>query len=218
MAVKEPWRMSISYLILAGEEESLADFRKLPEEFAEFLSQVGERKVDTIRQMVKKGINSPLASSMGRLFDAVSSLLGICQHNTYEGQSASELEAIADDCDDFYEFELQGNDPIIINPLPMIKGILEDLRNGQSKEYIASRFHRSLVEMLVRICHIIRQRYGIEKVALSGGVFQNALLLSKSLKRLREEGFIPLAHSKVPTNDGGISLGQVVIARALMEG
>jgi hydrogenase maturation protein HypF len=218
MAVKEPWRMSISYLILAGEEESLADFRKLPEEFAEFLSQVGERKVDTIRQMVKKGINSPLASSMGRLFDAVSSLLGICQHNTYEGQSACELEAISEDCDDFYEFELEGDNPIIINPMPIIKGILEDLRNGQSKEYIASRFHRSLVEMLVRICHIIRQRYGIEKVALSGGVFQNALLLSKSLKRLREEGFIPLAHSKVPTNDGGISLGQVVIARALMEG
>jgi hydrogenase maturation protein HypF len=72
--------------------------------------------------------------------------------------------------------------------------------------------------MLVKICHIIRQRYGIEKVALSGGVFQNALLLSKSLIRLREEGFIPLAHSKVPTNDGGIALGQATIARALMEG
>jgi hydrogenase maturation protein HypF len=218
MAVKEPWRMSISYLILAGEEESLADFRKLPEEFAEFLSQVGERKVDTIRQMVKKGINSPLASSVGRLFDAVSSLLGICQHNTYEGQSACELEAISEDCEDFYQFELKGDNPIIINPMPIIKGILEDLRNGQSKEYIASRFHRSLVEMLVRICHIIRQRYGIEKVALSGGVFQNAWLLSESLKRLREEGFIPLAHSKVPTNDGGIALGQATIARALMEG
>lgn len=218
MAVKEPWRMALSYLILAGEEECLTNWRKLPEEFSEFLSQIGENRVSAIRQMVKKGINSPLASSMGRLFDAVSSLMGICHHNTYEGQSACELEAIAEDCEDFYEFELQGDNPIIINPLPIIKGILKDLKEGKSKEYVASRFHQSLVEMLVRISHIIRRRYEVEKVVLSGGVFQNALLLSKSLKRLREEGFTPISHSKVPTNDGGITLGQAAIARALMEG
>jgi hydrogenase maturation protein HypF len=217
MAVKEPWRMALTYLILAGEEEFLANWRTLPEEFADFLAQVGEKKIEVVSKMVKKNFNSPLASSMGRLFDAVSSLLGICHYNTYEGQSACELEAIAEDCDDFYEFELQGDNLIIINPLPVIKGILKDLRNGQSKKYIASRFHQSLVEMLVGILTIIRQHFGVKKVALSGGVFQNALLLSKSLRRLREEGFIPLAHSKVPTNDGGIALGQAVIARALME-
>jgi len=218
MAVKEPWRMALSYLILAGEEEFLANWRNLPEEFADFLSQIGEKKIEAVSQMVKKNFNSPLASSMGRLFDAVSSLLGICHYNTYEGQSACELEAIAEDCDDFYNFELQGDNPFIINPLPVLKGILRDLKEGKNKEYIASRFHQSLVEMLVRILPIILQHFGVKKVALSGGVFQNALLLSKSLKRLREAGFIPITHSRVPTNDGGIALGQAAIARALMEG
>ncbi|MGB9607322.1 MAG: carbamoyltransferase HypF, partial [bacterium] len=167
--------------------------------------------------MVKKGFNSPLASSMGRLFDAVSSLLGICHYNTYEGQSACELEALAEDCEDFYDFELEGDKPILINPLPVIEGILSDIRAGKSKEYIASRFHRGLVEMLVKVVQIVHGRYGERKVALSGGVFQNSLLLRKSLERLREEGFIPIAHSKVPSNDGGIALGQAAIARALME-
>ena len=218
MAVREPWRMAIAYVIFLGKEELLDDLRKLPEGFAEFLSRIGEKKVKAVREMVKRGLNSPLASSMGRLFDAVSSLLDVCYINTYEGQAASELEAISDDCDDFYDFKLQGDNPIIINPLPLFKGILRDLKEGKSKEFIASRFHRSLVEMLVRILYIIRQRFGVKKVALSGGVFQNSLLLRNSLERLREEGFIPIAHSKVPTNDGGIALGQAVIARALTKG
>lgn len=217
MAVKEPWRVAISYLVEVGEEESLEDWRMLPPHFAEFLSRIGREKVDVVKQMVKKGFNSPLASSIGRLFDAVSSLIGVSHMNSYEGQSASELEAIADECDDSYEFKLESSDPIIINPIPMIKGVLLDLRKGKSKEYIASRFHRSLVEMMVEVLKILREKTGVNLVALSGGVFQNSLLLRTALRRLRQEGFIPLSHKKVPTNDGGIAIGQAVIASALIK-
>lgn len=217
MAVREPWRVAIAYLILAGKEEWL-EGGKIPTQFAEFLAQVGREKVEIIKQMVKRRVNSPLASSMGRLFDAVSSLLGISHKNTYEGQSASELEAFAEDCEDLYHFKLEGDKPIIINPLPMIEEILEDLRRGESREYIASRFHRTLVEIMVEVLKFLRKRTGVRSVALSGGVFQNALLLGGALRRLREENFLPLSHSKVPTNDGGIALGQVAIARALEGG
>lgn len=217
MAVKEPWRVAVSYLIMAGKEEWLEDWRNLPEEFADFLSTLGKERLEVIRQMVKRGFNSPLASSVGRLFDAVASLIGISHINTYEGQSASELEAIADDCEEFYNFKLAGENPIVINPLPMIEGILEDLRAGKTKEYIASRFHRSLAEMMVSVLKILRERTGVNTVVLSGGVFQNALLLAMASRRLREEGFVPLSHSKVPTNDGGIALGQSAIARALLK-
>ncbi|MBC7327816.1 carbamoyltransferase HypF [bacterium] len=213
LAVREPWRVALSYLTLLDWK----DFEKLPGEFNNFLKELGEEKVGIIRQMVNNRFNSPLASSIGRLFDAVASILGISHINTYEGQAASELNAIASECDEFYEFHLQGDDPIIINPLPLIYSIIEDLEKGKTKEYIASRFHRSLVEMLIRVLKVLRQKTGINLVALSGGVFQNSLLLETALRRLREEGFQPLSHRNVPTNDGGIALGQVAIARALKE-
>jgi len=218
MAVREPWRVAIAYLIMAGKGKWLEDWRELPEEFADFLAQLGREKVGVVKQMVERGFNSPLASSVGRLCDAVASLIGVRQINSYEGQAASELEAIADDCEEFYEFQFMGEDPIIINPLPMIEGILGDLRMGKRKEEIASRFHRSLVEIMLEILKLLRQRTGVNTVALSGGVFQNALLLRSAIRRLKEEGFLPLSHSKVPTNDGGIALGQAAIARALKEG
>ncbi len=214
-AVREPWRVAIAYLVLLGKEEWLDDWGKLPGEFAHSLSEIGKEKVEAIRKMIKRGFNSPPASSMGRLFDAVSSLIGISQINTYEGQSASELEAVAEECEDFYQFKFEEDAPIIINPLPVIEEILGDLKRGKSKGYIASRFHRSVVEMLVEVLKILRRRTGVNTVALSGGVFQNSLLLGMTKRRLEEEGFYILAHRKVPTNDGGIALGQVVIARTL---
>ncbi len=215
MAIKQPWRIALAYLSLA-EREDLLEREGL--ELPAFLRRWGEEKVKVLRRMMEKGINSPLASSMGRLFDAVSALLGVRFEATYEGQPAVELENISQECEEHYPFQLEGEEPLIMDVLPLIRGIVDDLLEGRRKEEIASKFHRSIVEMLASALCILRKRTGVRLVALSGGVFQNALLLKMLWERLEGEGFSVLIHGKVPPNDGGIALGQAVIARSRLEG
>ena len=203
-ATQEPYRMAISYLCsIYGDE--------IP---PRFLERWGEEKAGFILRMIKQQINSPLTSSAGRLFDAVSSLLGIRDVVEHEAQAAIELEMMADDNEQgVYNFEVfEGGEVFIIDPNPTVLEIVQDINQGTAPSIISSRFHNTVLNFILETSKLIRERSGINKVALSGGVFQNRYLLEGIKPKLEEEGFIPLLHCRVPTNDGGISLGQAVIA------
>jgi hydrogenase maturation protein HypF len=174
----------------------------------------GEEKIRVLLQQIDRRVNSPLTSSCGRLFDGVSALLGLCPSISFEGQAAMELEMIADRKEGgSYDFDLDpGADPVIIRLRPLIEGILLDLERGISPSRISGKFHNSLVEIGKAVCGRIRLQGGPEKVALTGGVFQNRLLLERMRTALEGAGFKVLAHRQVPCNDGGLSLGQAVIA------
>jgi len=198
-ATEEPWRVGISLLYKAfGEDTGWVD-----------LEGVDKIKKDFILQMIKKGINSPYTTSMGRLFDGVASIIGLRQRVSYQAQSAIELEDLAKRAEtlETYEFQLEGP---YIDHRQVIRGIVSDLRSGTDKGLIARKFHNTIVQMIVSVAEKLRDETGIEYVALSGGVFQNSIILEHSYNRLRELGFIPLVHQLVPPNDGGLSLGQAV--------
>jgi len=168
-----------------------------------------------IKQQMQTGVNAPLTSSMGRLFDAVASILGLRQVVQYEGQAAIELEAAVDPLEHrVYPFEV-GNE---IDVSPMLHMLLADLRNGVSIGEIAARFHNCLSQMIVENVLHIREMYPLGEVVLSGGVFQNVTLLSQTTEKLQRAGFKVLTHHKVPPNDGGLSLGQAVVAMRRLAG
>ena len=204
-AIRKPYRMAISYL------------HRLPSALTSGLTlfdRVDPVELEIVRRQIEKGINSPLTSSCGRLFDAVSSLLGICDVITYEGEAAIRLEMLADESiDDGYHWPLpRGKLPIVINPEPILCDIIDDLKAGVPLAVISAKFHNAVAEMVSGVCCLIRERDGLSKVALSGGVFQNLYLLKRTLGHLRKRGFKPYIHHQVPCNDGGIALGQAVIA------
>lgn len=196
-AIREPWRMAAVYLERATEGQGIPDrFR--------------ERGWEVLKEAVKRGLNSPPCSSMGRLFDAVSSLLGIRDLVNYEGQAAIELEQIADPrAQGSYPF---GISDYIVDPDPVIRAIEGELRKGVSRAVAAMRFHRTVAQMILQIAERARDERGLSEVVLSGGCFQNLLLLELSTELLEERGFQVFVHRKVPPNDGGISLGQAYYA------
>jgi hydrogenase maturation protein HypF len=168
-----------------------------------------------LRTMLERGVHCPLTSSAGRLFDAVASLAGIRQRSRFEGQAAMELEFALDGLETqaCYEFEIaqeegNGRSAAVVDWGPMVHAILEDLRTGVGAGEIAARFHNTLVEMIVATAH----RIGEPRVALTGGCFQNRYLTERAVSRLRGAGFHPYWHRHVPPNDGGIALGQAVMA------
>ncbi|MFP3855223.1 MAG: hypothetical protein ACLFWD_13120, partial [Anaerolineales bacterium] len=163
-----------------------------------------------LRQQITQGINAPMTSSFGRLFDAVASLIGIRQTVSYEAQAAIELEEIATAGQDkAYEFGLaQG----LIDPTPVIRAIVRDYEAEVPASEIAGRFHGGIANLVQILAEELRRSHGISLVVLSGGVWQNMKLLSQSHRRLTDAGFEVLTHRRVPTNDGGISLGQVWLA------
>jgi hydrogenase maturation protein HypF len=171
-----------------------------------------DSELSILINQLNKGINSPLTSSMGRLFDAVSSILGICQFSSYEGQAAIELENLAD------PFE-KGSYPLPhygdqIDPSTMWKELIQDIHNKISASMIAAKFHNSIAQMVLSTCSSIQISTGCKIVALSGGVWQNIRLLASTIDYLTDAGFKVMIHRQVPTNDGGISLGQIMIASA----
>ena len=167
-----------------------------------------------VSRMLERKINSPLSCGMGRLFDAVSSLAGICDRVTFEGEAAIALEMAAADTDELYPYYLEGSSPMVINVMPLVRAIVLDIRVGVSASTVAGKFHNTIAAMVVEICALARDNTGLETVALSGGVFQNALLFGRVESGLQRRGFRVISHSKVPTNDACISLGQAVVASA----
>lgn len=198
-AIKEPRRSALGVLYELLGEDALD---LLEQAFTE-----SERRL--LRQMLQQGVNTPATSSAGRLFDAVASLAGVRQVVNFEGQAAMELEFLAHGVrtDETYPFSLsEGASPCVLDWSPMIQAVLQDIQEGVSPSLIAARFHNTLVEMTVAIAHAA----GLERVALSGGCFQNAHLTERAVRRLTEEGFRPYWHQRVPPNDGGIALGQIM--------
>ncbi len=200
-AVREPWRLALAWLWQAGLEwdEELAPVRVSSDE---------ERQA--LYRMLNIKMNTPLTSSMGRLFDAVSSLADVRQRINYEAQAAIELEATVDpDEETAYAFTLREAE---IDPLPVIRGIVADVRAGVPKGLVAARFHLAVAHMVESVCRLLQKREGIDDVVLSGGVWQNQVLLSRTMQLLSQSGLRIHLHRRVPTNDGGIALGQAAIA------
>lgn len=210
-AAREPYRMAISYLYSTfGEDFASID---IP-----FIKRMDGKKTAMIGRMIERGINAPLTSSCGRLFDAVSSLIGVRDVVTYEAQAAIELEMIAaSDVSEAYKYEISAatsSTCLTIDVREMFREIVSDLKRNISKAVVSAKFHNTVANFIVMVCEHIRGNYGINEVVLSGGVFQNRYLLTVVCHELEDRGFVPYFHKRVPTNDGGISLGQAVIANA----
>jgi len=205
-AVKEPWRMAVAYLwALLGDDVSTSQL--VPE-------HIRRKPLEFVVQAMRKGVNAPMTSSMGRLFDAVSAILGICENASYDGEAAVLLEMAASSrARSEYPFGLDEDCwPMKIDVRPTIDALLHDKAQGLPIGELAGRFHNTIAAVVQKVCRLLRQKTRIEKVALSGGVFQNCLLLGKITESLRSRGFTVLSHSRVPSNDGGIAIGQAVIA------
>jgi hydrogenase maturation protein HypF len=204
-AVREPWRLAAVYLHQAFGNDCTS--LKL-----DFNDRLTPKKWASLRSMVAAGVNSPETSSMGRLFDAMAGLLCLRDSVNYEGQAAIELESIADhDVKKGYEFLISGSE---ISALKVIREAVRDLLDGVSPAEISGKFHLGVAKLILTMAQSIKAEHGLNRVALSGGVFQNMLLLEHVCALLRAAGFEVFTHSRVPTNDGGISLGQVAVANA----
>jgi hydrogenase maturation protein HypF len=202
-AIRHPSRIALAYL-LANDLEwelSLPPVQALCSE---------ERSI--LHSQLDHKINTPLTTSMGRLFDAVSALIGVRQSATYEGQAAIELENICDPAETSAYVIPFEDDILLVKPL--LEAMLRDWRDNVPNPLISARFHNGLANLALETCTRIRQESAINTVAFSGGVWQNTTLLAKTLSLLKQVGFQTLVHRQVPTNDGGLSLGQVMIAQS----
>jgi hydrogenase maturation protein HypF len=210
-AITQPWRMAAAYLDAA--------FPAGDEVRALGLARRNERLWDAVTTMARRGVNSPLTSSAGRLFDAAAAILDVRDAISYEGQAAIELEQLADpDEQTGYRPVVraggQPGEPVLADGADLIRAICADLAAGVPRETVAARFHHGVAALIEDCCVEIRDRTSLSAVALSGGVFQNQLLLRQTVDRLEARGFRVLLHERVPCNDGGISLGQAVVAGA----
>nr|AAK28522.1 HypF [Nostoc punctiforme PCC 73102] len=218
-AIYQPWRNTYAQLIAANLwddcQQQYADL--------EIVKLLNKKPLKLLNQLIEKKINSPLASSVGRLFDAVAAAIGICPEEcSYEGQTAIAMEAIVDvsslnnDKEALiYPFSFSFSDSIYcIDSRPMWQALLYDLQQQIPQPVIAAKFHKGLANAIVEMVKRLRQENPIHQVALTGGVFPNCILLQQVSKQLETLGIKVLTHSLVPANDGGLSLGQAVIAAA----
>jgi hydrogenase maturation protein HypF len=213
-AIRQPWRMAAAYLHDAYPDGASLD-----------VVRRNQRHWSQVLTMARRGVNSPVTSSAGRLFDAVAAILGVRDEINYEGQAAVELEQLADPAErgayraaittDGAPGEGAAGGPLLIAGRDLVRAVADDLAAGTSTNVIAARFHNGVAGLITHACVLLRERHGLSDVALSGGVFQNLLLLHAAVGKLEQHGFRVLVHSRVPCNDGGISLGQAVIAAAV---
>lgn len=207
-AIREPWRMAAVYLQQVFGDDFLG--LDLP-----FVQELDVKKWLALRKMSATGTNSPRTSSVGRLFDAVSSLLRVRDFTNYEGQAAIELEQIANvRCEGSYRFQIDEDN--LIRSQRVIRSIVEDLLDHVPLQTISARFHQSVAKMIALVVTKIRDQTRLNRVVLSGGVFQNVLLLNTACEFLSAARFEVFTHNQVPANDGGISLGQAAVANAII--
>ncbi|HXH48149.1 MAG TPA: carbamoyltransferase HypF [Terriglobia bacterium] len=208
-AIRQPWRSALSYLRDTYGNE-------LPDGLP-LWNDVPESNRRLVGKMLEQGINTVATSSCGRLFDAVASMLGLRHEINFEGQAAIELEMVArKDAGGVYPFQVEYCDPWQIDLRPVIESIVNEVEERTAPGVIAARFQNTLAEMIAQVCCKLRERERLNKVCLSGGTFQNMLLLERTVSALGEQGFEVYMHAKVPPNDGGIALGQAVIANAVV--
>ena len=207
-AVRQPWRMAAAYLAhIYG--PAFPELLAIP-----FTQHLDRASWSLLSRMAARGLNSPPTSSMGRLFDAVAALIGLRSHVQYEGQAAVELEALALPDAIPYPTALGGTFPWQLDLSPTFRAIIADLQAGTELAQIAGRFHAAVADLLYTASIQARTLYGINQVALSGGVFQNRLLLTTLLRHLQSAGFQTYINQRVPPNDGGLSFGQAAVAAA----
>jgi hydrogenase maturation protein HypF len=217
IAVRQPWRSALAHLHASGSD------------FAELNSRIPSRSLRIVRRMLERGLNTPLTSSAGRLFDAIAALVGLRDVATFEGQPAVELEWLASEAtaDGTYPYDIRtaetgspGRDPagtddtLIIDSRPLIRAVVADVRQGVDRRRIARRFHSTFAAMIVTVCERLRLQTEWNRVVLSGGVFMNVLLSSEVSSLLENRGFEVYRHRLVPPGDGGLSLGQLAVAAA----
>ena len=206
MATREPWRMAAVYL-----QQTFGD-RFLNLEL-DAVRDLDRNKWATLSRMIATRTNSPETSSMGRLFDAISALLRVRSFVNYEGQAAIELEGWADaKSTGSYQFGFE--DGGVITARSVIRAAVTDLLNGTPPPAVSARFHRAVAQLIATVAARTREERKLNRVALSGGVFQNIFLLDETCELLRQRGFVVFTHRQVPANDGGISLGQAAVANA----
>ncbi|WP_405395310.1 carbamoyltransferase HypF [Microbispora hainanensis] len=207
-AIRQPWRMAAAYLDLAYDGD-------VPEDLDVVRRNAGQWAA--VVALARRGVNSPLTSSMGRLFDAVAAVAGVRDAITYEGQAAVEFEQLADPgVDDAYPCRLvETGAGFTVPGAELVRAVADDLRAGVPRDVVAARFHNAVARVVADGCALIRTACGLSTVALSGGVFQNLLLLGRAVTLLEERGFTVLTHHRVPPNDGGVSLGQAAVAAAM---
>lgn len=206
-AIKNPWKIAISLL-----------YKVYKDKYIEYVPKhINSNKINIIKKMIDKNINSPETSSIGRLFDGVSALLGLIQEVSFEGEAAINLENISNEkINDFYKYNISNEENILIIKLnDFIREIIDDIRLKISNDIISAKFHNTIVEITNDMAKKIRKISNINVVALSGGVFQNKILLEKTVKKLEESGFNVYTNKIIPCNDSGISLGQLVIANEM---
>jgi hydrogenase maturation protein HypF len=204
-AIRQPWRMAAAYL---GSDAGDLD-----------VARRHASQWDAVVALGRSGLNSPLTSSAGRLFDAVAAVLGVRDEIRYEGQAAIELEQLADPAvTESYPCGVSEGGELLLSGTDLVRAAVQDSRSGIGSSVISARFHNGVADVIARTCVELRSRSGRGVVALSGGVFQNVLLLTRTVALLEAAGFTVLTHSRVPPNDGGISLGQAVAAGAMGAG
>ena len=205
-AVRRPARMALSYLRAAFGAD-------LPG-YLPLLGRVSSAERRVVLRQLETGLNSPPTSSVGRLFDAVSAILDVRDDVNYEGQAAIELEMLADESEaSGYAWQpVERDGALVLQPADLIRQVVADARSGVPREKIAARFHNAVAGGVIAVCEGLRARHGLDRVALSGGVYQNAYLLGRTLDGLEALGFTVYTHRLVPPNDGGIALGQAAIA------
>lgn len=201
-AIREPWRVALSYLLEAGLSSD------------ELCPSIERQAVKVVEQMIQRRFQTPMTSSMGRLFDAVAALARVRQTVSFEGQAAIALEQLATDCQDTasYPYEIHGMSPGVIDFAPMICSIVEDRHRDVSAGVIGRRFHNTLVDVITDVCSQICHESSVDRIVLSGGCFMNALLTVEVSERLTQHGFTVYRQTRIPTNDGGLALGQLAIA------
>ncbi len=205
-AARQPWRMAAAWMIAAEHDE--------PSPPEALRDDVPEDQWEVVRQMVQRGFSAPLTTSMGRLFDAVAALCGVRARCTYEGQAAIELEALAD-VTYGAAYELPVSDALVLDARPAIRAVLDDVAAGVDVAVISTQLHRALANATARACALAAAASGTDLVVLSGGVFQNRLLLGWTEAACEQERLRVLVPERLPANDGGISYGQTAVAAAL---
>jgi hydrogenase maturation protein HypF len=207
-AIRRPARMALGALDACGllEHPGAGPLR----------ARLAEGEEQTIGAMITHRLNTPMTSSMGRLFDAVAALAGVRDDALYEGQAAIELEAIADPAaEDSYGFGfIEEDGMLLVDSAPVLEAVLDDVADGTAPQVISTRFHRAVVAAVVDGCLRLAPGLGTRTVALSGGVFMNRLVVTGAVRGLKEAGLEPLVHRRLPANDGGIAFGQAVVAWA----
>jgi len=202
-AIKRPARIALALLWSLGLdwEESLPPFEDLC--FEEHMA---------LRLQLERNLNTMQTSSMGRLFDAAAALAGVRQKVNYEAQAAIEFESALDESElGVYRFDVQTG---MVDPRQAIVALLRDIHNGVSVPVLSARFHNGVAEMVSQVCRQIKRETGLNEVALSGGVWQNMALMERATQKLQKDGFVVYIHRKIPTNDGGLSLGQALVGAA----